>query len=77
MKIENPFVYLGVHQDAKTEEKERMRATQNVLRWFHQIDAEEEIVPFDKPSQLLALMIDAKGDYLNRNELLIVREMCA
>ncbi|MEP2023759.1 MAG: hypothetical protein ABJH98_08745 [Reichenbachiella sp.] len=76
MNIENPNVSLKVIEDALTAEVARKKATKNVLQWFNQIDAEEELVPIDKPAELLALMIDAKGDLLDRNELSIVREMC-
>lgn len=76
MKIENPNVSVKVIEDALTAEAARKEATRNVLQWFNQIDAEEELIPIDKPSELLALMIDAKGANLNRNELSIVREMC-
>lgn len=76
MKIEDPKVSMKVIEDALTTETARKEATRNVLQWFNQIDAQEEIVPIDKPSELLALMIDAKGGILNRNELSVVREMC-
>ncbi|UXX78960.1 hypothetical protein N7E81_16525 [Reichenbachiella carrageenanivorans] len=76
MKIEDPKVSMKVIEDALTTEAARKEATRNVLQWFNQIDAQEEIVPIDKPSELLALMIDAKGGILNRNELSVVREMC-
>lgn len=76
MKIENPNVSMKVIEDALIAESKRKEATRNVLQWFNQIDAEEELIPIDKPSELLALMIDAKGAYLNRNELSVVREMC-
>lgn len=76
MNIENPKVSLKVIEDALAAEAERKEATRNVLQWFNQIDAEEELVPIDRPSELLALMIDAKGGLLNRNELSVVREIC-
>lgn len=76
MKIENPNVSLKVIEDALMNESARKEATRNVLQWFNQIDAEEELIPIDKPAELLALMIDAKGEYLNKNELSVVREMC-
>ncbi|WP_422358688.1 hypothetical protein [Reichenbachiella sp.] len=76
MKIEDPKVSLRVIEDSLMTEIARKEATRNVLQWFNQIDAEEELIPIDKPSELLALMIDAKGEYLNKNELSVVREMC-
>lgn len=76
MKIENSNVSLRVIENALMREVARKEATKNVLQWFNQIDEEEELIPIDKPSELLALMIDAKGEYLNKNELSIVREMC-
>lgn len=76
MKIENSNVSLRVIENALMREVARKEATKNVLQWFNQIDEEEELIPIDKPSELLALMIDAKGEYLNKNELSVVREMC-
>lgn len=76
MKIENPRASMKVIEDAVTSESKRKEATRNVLQWFNQIDAEEEMVPIHKPSEFLALMIDAKGGYLNKNELSVVREIC-